>query len=329
MILVLMQMIRVPDHALIYNFFTWLIWPVLFFIAGYYIKDKNLFTNSVLTVKYYLLPYVFIGILMIILNKIIQFFNLTRWFNTIFPSMKIGTLTLAYGNGTATNTIFGPTNFGVGLLWVLLALCFGTIVHLVIIKLKVKFFKVLISIGLMILGFYVGTMVRLPWSLDAALIMQPYLLLGHFFNDFKIENINGPVTIGVGILAVWAMSISNGPFDLMQASMRYWFLGTITAVLGLLMSLLVAMYVGRILSDSWCEWLIKLGNHQSINIALLACISLMMPIYNYVNTYISIPYVNFIMVWLIVLIIIVAIKLIIKIVVQYYLNNSKKEDAIK
>lgn len=329
MMLVLIQMIKIPDHTLIYNFFTWLTWPALFFITGYYIKEKETFTNIFNTLKYYLLPYILIGGIVIILNKLTQFFQLTKWINTIFPSIKKGALTLAYGNGTATNTLLGDIDFGVGLLWVLLALCFGTIIQIMIIKFKMKSLRVLISFGLMILGFYIGTIVQLPWSLNAALVMQPYLLLGYFFresnNAYKIKNINAPATVGVGVLAVWTMAISNGAFNLTLASIRYWILGTVTAMIGLLMLMLIVVFIEKILPAGWYKWFIRIGTHQSISIALLAFFSLMIPIYNYVNMWVTIPYISFIMVWSVVLIIVVGTKGIIENVIQRYLKNYIKE----
>lgn len=322
-LLLLMQMITIPDHPAIYNFLTWLTWPALFFIAGYYISEKGIKSNIRHIIRCYLLPYILTGLLIIVVNKITQVLHLNGWINTPFPAMKTGLVTMLYGNGWPTGTLIGHRDFGIGLLWVLLAVFFGIVIQLAINKIRIQFIKIVISLALMVLGFYLGTKVQLPWSLDAALIMQPYILLGQSFKTVSITNINAPVTIVVGLLSVWVMSIGSGPFELTLATTRYWFLGTVTAMLGLIMLILIANYMTKILSNRFYDWFVELGDKQSINIAILAFVMLMLP----VGQLIKVPYGAFIIIYLITFIIVLAGKFAIRYIGQHYFNWLEDEEV--
>lgn len=326
LMLVLMQMITIPDHPVIYNFLTWLTWPSLFFIAGYYMTNKEGKASILHIIRCYLLPYIITGVLIVVVNKIMQVLHLAgEWVKIPFPSMKIGAVTMLYGNGWPTDTLIGHHDFGIGLLWILLALLFGVCIQLMIDKLRIQIVKVIISLVLMVLGFYLGTKVQLPWSLDAALIMQLYILLGKYFKTVVITNISAPVTIGVGMLTVWLMSISSGPFELTLATTRYWFWGTITALLGLIMLILIANYLTKLLSNPLYDYFVKLGDKQSINIAVLAFVNLMFPIAHYVSVIIKLPHGTFVIIWLVMVIIVFVVKLMIQYMGQRYFSWSSNE----
>jgi len=324
--LVLMQTITIQDHPIIYNFLTWLTWPALFFIAGYYANYKMDKSNILHIVKRYLVPYIITGFLIIVINKIVQVLQLSSWINTPFPSMKIGVVTMLYGNGWPTDTLIGHRDFGVGLLWVLLALFFSICIQLVVNKIPVQFIKIITSLILMVLGFYLGTKVQLPWSLNAALIMQPYVLLGKSFKTVSTLNINAPVTICVGLLSVWLVSVGSGPFELTLATTRYWFFGVITAILGLNMLIFTARYINKMLINRFYYWFVKLGEKQLVNIAVLSFVVSIIPVGRYVSSLIKIPHGVLIFIWLMVFIIVLSVKVVIQYIGQHYFNWSEDEE---
>ena len=106
--LIFISIINPQDHSILYNFFTWLTWPTIFFIAGYYINvNLKIGQSIVLAIKRYLIPYLVVGLLMIVINKVVQLLQLNTWVNAPFPAMRTGLKALLYGNSTPVTTIFG------------------------------------------------------------------------------------------------------------------------------------------------------------------------------------------------------------------------------
>lgn len=305
MMLIFISIINPQDHSILYHFFTWLTWPTIFFIAGYSIDVNLKIGQSIfLAVKRYLVPYLSAGLLMIVMNKVVQLLQLNTWLNTPFPAMRTGLKALLYGNGSPVVTIFGFFDTGIGLLWLLIALFTGTLLMIFISKIKKMFWAVLIIILLGGLGFYLATFIQIPWSLESALIALPFMLFGVYYQ--KLDNWSaGSATVLAALIVHLTMSASTG-LDMIVAYTPFWILGTLTGLISLAGVIVVASSLTK--NAALTNLFAKIGSYLSLNLVVFIFINTMIPINNYIGGLLPTGMLSFIIIWLIMLIISTVIK---------------------
>ena len=307
--LIFISIINPQDHSILYNFFTWLTWPTIFFIAGYYINiNLKIGQSIVLAIKRYLIPYLVVGLLMIVINKVVQILQLNTWINAPFPAMRTGLKALLYGNGTPVTTIFGFFDTGIGLLWLLMALFVGTILTVLIAKVKKVPLAILIVILLAGVGFYLATFIQIPWSLEPAFIALPFMLFGLYYH--RLVNWSaGTATILAALLVNLTMSASTG-LTMEVAYTPFWILGTLTALISLAGLVVVAnKLVNSTLLAKLANLFINIGSYFSLSLAVFIFIKTMIPMNNYIGRILPAGMISFIIIWLLMLIISFVIKL--------------------
>ena len=319
--LIMMQMIDHEQNMVWYRFLTWITWPAVFFVAGYSIKINQKFIQILKqSILRYLVPYFLISILLIGSSKIIQMFGLTSLFMQPFQAIRVGVKAMLYGNGWPGTTMFWQFETGIGFIWVLLALFWSTIITALIVKIKPLFLQVILVALLTYGGFYISSIVQLPWSFTSGVVVQSFMLLGYYFNDEKKAWQPARATILAGVIISWVMA-HNGSYELTVASINHWIIGTVSAMIMLEAILSIVWYINKKL-NRFSDCLMKLGKYWYVDFMILGYITMILPIKHYLNSMISIEWVNFVIASLVVLFIITIIKWMVIKSISYWGNKE-------
>jgi fucose 4-O-acetylase-like acetyltransferase len=225
-LLMIEQVINAQQHIHIYQLLTIVTVPTIFFAVGYFIDSTRSFSHLLLNgIKKMVIPYVITSIVIMALNILASQLS---WIKQPFSDVKTIIKTFAYGIGWPTDTLFGQSSFGVGLVCLLLAIFFATLIFNLVTKLKKSWLMVIAIIMLTAAGYWFRTIVQLPWSLEAALIAQPFMYFGSLIKDQQ----KMPMTLAtffVGII-LWSISSISGAFDFTVAYNPHPIFGTIASL---------------------------------------------------------------------------------------------------
>lgn len=317
--LIAMQLIDQQQNIAWYRFLTWTTWPMIFFAAGYTIKSNQKIIQTLQqSVLKYLVPYFLISVLLIGSSKIVQMFGLTSIFIQPFPAIRVGVKAMLYGNGWPGTTMFWQFETGIGLTWVLLALFWGTVITTLIIKIRPLFLQIVLVVLITYGGFYISRMVQLPWSFTSGIVAQPFMLLGHYFNDETKVWQPARATILAGVIISWVMA-HNGAYELTVALINHWIIGTIAAIIILeaMLAIIGYMSISAHLTHL-TRWLIDMGKHTNISITILAFITMIVPVKNHLNNMITAKWLVFLMALVIVLLIVIVMKWTVMKIMNYW-----------
>lgn len=225
-LLMLEQVINAQQHLHIYQLLTIVTVPTIFFSVGYFLDSTQSFFHLLINgIKKMVIPYAIVGIIIIVLNIVTSQLS---WFKQPFSNIKAIMKTFAYGIGWPTDTLLGQSSFGVGLVWLLLAIFFATLIFKLLSQLKQPWLMVAAIILLTASGYWLRTIVQLPWSLEAALIAQPFIYFGSLIKDQQ----KMPMTLAtffVGII-LWSISSISGAFDFTVAYNPHPIFGTLASL---------------------------------------------------------------------------------------------------
>ena len=304
--LIFISIINPQNHSILYNFFTWLTWPTIFFIAGYMINEDNTIIEKALEAfKRYLVPYFVVGVLIIPLNKLIQLLHVQDWLNTPFAGMSKGLKALLYGNSSPTLTVFGYFDTGIGLLWILISLFVASLLMSIITKIRSLYISVFCVVFLAGLGSYLSSTVQLPWSLNSAMFGLPFMFFGVKYRTMKDWSA-GSATIVAALILDGIFAMSSG-LDMANANVPFWLLGNAVAFISLSGLIVFASYTALVLPKVSIIFS-TIGSYPNINFAVFSFINVMLPVGNYVSLLLSNGVVNLAIVLSITLVITLIIK---------------------
>lgn len=258
--------------------------PVFFVLSGYLFKKRK---NIIQYIKHLsltlLLPYFFTGLLIVLLTFISQ----KETFGILQPYMNNGTKwvlgAVAYGIGgegilqIAGHTIYPPF---IGAIWFLVAMFCGNILFNCTIGAAQKigknepsiiYIESLISLVLCVIGFMLGLKaIRLPWSMVAALVVQPFYSIGYIARNKKIlENNNGrSVWLFVISMFVWILAAVSGFFYVEGGWANNPWSAMIGAIAGSYALIFIAKFIEQKFHYGSCEsmkkYLIMMGKSSMV-----------------------------------------------------------------
>jgi|GEM_PF-4957128 len=281
-LIVISQLIDSNNAAAWYRPLTLIATPLLFMVAGYWIRDLTWANVLVNGMKRYILPYIVTGAILGVANKLIQHFNGLYWFQTPFLRLRDAIETFLYGNGWPTNGLFTRTSYGVGLIWIALGLFVATLIFKVVVdSLPNRWPWQWLTVGILAwLGFYISTHFQLPWSIAPALVAQPLLMLGYQLRQSPEWQV-GWGTAGVGLIMLIGVS-TTGPFDLIVAAAPHWLFTMVASMLGLLMIVALIQRLMRIM-PSVMYAVSALGNGVIIKLGLFTLIMALLKMGGYIS----------------------------------------------
>lgn len=188
--------------------------PVFFVLSGYLYKEKKVIMVIKSGFFNLLLPYFFSVLVIAAVEQLYQIFP--SWINEFSSSdfMKAA----FYGLGTPTLLPNNVTIPAIGAIWFLLAMFCGNILFTLAIKISKKSnkkytleFLVLVMI---VIGFWSGTYIKFPWSLNAALVSQCFYYVGYMIKKYQLIEENGNLSLTCIGLIFWLLSAQSGFFYL-------------------------------------------------------------------------------------------------------------------
>lgn len=281
-LLITIQLLNAQFHGYILNLLNVVTVPAFFFTVGYNLDVSKTRRQTILnSMKKYLLPYVLVSLVFIILNKLFQLINKPELFVSPFSSMTAGLKTFAYGIIWPTNTLFGNSDFGVGLIWLLLGMFFAIIIFSICVyRLSKTWQQIIVVITFTLFGYILNQFVQLPWSFEAACVVQPYIYFGYQFKNHEQWRMEFS-TFLVGIILWFALS-RTGSFDFGVANIPHWILGTV----GSLFSIACLYYFSDkvlIKVPVLRELISYLGKHYRKGIISIAFINEFLQVKNYLS----------------------------------------------
>ncbi|MEE5988897.1 acyltransferase family protein [Ligilactobacillus equi] len=182
--------------------------PIFFVLSGYLFKEKK-FAEVVKG-----------GFLNLLLPYIVTVFMLwvVRSLHIVFPSWVVEqgssfSLAVAYGLGTATNLPNGIVIPAIGAIWFLLAMFVGNILFQLGIKLQnIVNRKATLEayvITLLIVGYWTGEYIKLPWSINAAMVSQVFYYFGYIIKKYNLLKKERLSLTLIGLL-FWVVSAMSG-----------------------------------------------------------------------------------------------------------------------
>ena len=231
--------------------------PVFFILSGYLFRERK---NILKYIKHMsltlLLPYVFTGLLIVLLSVASWRVSVGVFHPYTDNGLKWLLEAVGYGiGGSGILPIAGKTFYPpyIGAIWFLLAMFFGNLMFNAVMILARKMSKdddgqiwivAVVSVLLCAVGLTLGeNNIRLPWSLTASLVVQPFYLVGYVAKKHNLLG-NPKPNAWLFILAtmIWVLAALSGMFYVE----RGWATNSWSAMLGAVAGSYSLIYLAKL-----------------------------------------------------------------------------------
>jgi fucose 4-O-acetylase-like acetyltransferase len=206
--------------------------PLFFLISGYfykYSKNKDFISKKA---KQLLIPYLFTGICIIILDFAKKFAEHLISGTKIILDYDI--LTLLYGSGYKTIEIFGINIGAIGAIWFLLALFEALVIINITNNIK---FQPIIIVAIATVGYYSAKYIWLPFSIQAGMLASLFVYIGMLVKKLNLsekmneKHINTILTLIA--FSIWGLGIIfNVKISMVQNVLSHGIISIIVAICG-------------------------------------------------------------------------------------------------
>lgn len=162
-----------------------------------------------------------------------------------------------------------------GAIWFLLCLFNVTIIYYLVNKIKDGYLRLLVSLMISLIGFYMGNRINLPYYLDSAMTMIFFFGLGHFLKDLKFVFKRQSYDYILALVSILLYVILINYFDIYSKVMENEYTGNFALfLLGSILGISSVFFVSRwirnekILNFYGKNSLIVLGTHQMVLIVV-------------------------------------------------------------
>lgn len=213
--------------------------PIFFFVSGYFFRKKTITSTINSGINTLIIPYL-IGSLIWIGFNFIKYPDL--------ETVRNFTIASIYAAGSQGQTLFGNGNYYIGALWFLPAMFISTLLFQIIMRLKKQITKIILILGLFVLGAYLGKQYVLPFSIAAVLEVQVFYLAGYLWRSYhsKVqENRRVYYCFLLTNLFIWVIGARSGWYGLNGGvAANIWL-----ATLGGLGTCFVLLYIAKLIGN--------------------------------------------------------------------------------
>ncbi len=176
--------------------------PLFFFVAGYFLKDRPLRKELVLSTKRLIIPYIFAAFWLCLAT-------------TCIDPTRLKNISVACLLGFRAQHIPNWINAHVGLLWFILAMFWARFITSVLIKrIKSDYILSIIFFILALIGIFLNKREFVPFCIPQGMCAAGFLFAGHLIKKYKfLENGNLVQTFPF-LLIIWAYNWSAGGVDM-------------------------------------------------------------------------------------------------------------------
>lgn len=175
---------------------------------------------------------------------------------------------MAYLSGGSNYSIrlFAKSGPFIGALWFLVAMIWTTFVFQLLLRLKTRT-RLALSFGLLVLGMWISTVYYLPWSLNAVLIAQSYVIIGNFakVNDWYGRLKQFKFIVVLTALVLWLCVASITSYGLNAGTADH----IVPAYIGSLSSIIVILYVASLLNLTRTKYMLTWIGEYSIVVLII------------------------------------------------------------
>lgn len=211
--------------------------PTFFVLSGYLYRKKKIsdfFRGSWYNI---LLPYIGTVSLMILIRCFAKLFPNSWLYDHIHGKISSLIIAAIYGTGSGQPITLPMTNLKIepiGAIWFLLAFFWGGLIFRLILSVfKNKWLIFVSALILTILGYLLGKVIILPWSLDSALVAQLFFVAGYFIKKYELLDRVNMVVYILLLLNYFSLGSMFG-LVLATASSEHVILGYIESILSVI-----------------------------------------------------------------------------------------------
>ncbi|WP_137625015.1 acyltransferase family protein [Lactiplantibacillus pingfangensis] len=200
------------DNGLLNQYIYAVHMPIFFILSGYLYREKGYkreFTNGL---KNLVVPYAFTALMVIILGLLTPYsFHILK---AQFPDFQSAIKGSLYGAGDVGKYAFFQNIQPIGAIWFLLAMFLAIQIFNVLMRITKdvyhrEFVRFVFFSTCGVVGFEIGQVYLLPWSLNAAFLVQVFLYMGYLMKKWRL-----PYKISWLLLLIsfglWTVSASQG-----------------------------------------------------------------------------------------------------------------------
>jgi len=231
--------VRSPLFTFIFAFHM----PFFFIISGYLYSNKSLKVQVKNNYQRLILPYIATSLLLImfmILRSLIKG-QPTNIFNLV--------ASILYSSGVPP-TQFSSSIISIGALWFLTCLFCATIIFNILIKLTKdynKYIQFSIITTLSLIGFVIGELVYLPWSLDIALSSQIFIYSGYYLRSNNILNKTLHIMPTIVMSGLLILSVCISTISMNSRLYQNIIVACLGAISGSILLIYISKYISKFL----------------------------------------------------------------------------------
>ena len=185
-------------RAFIYSFHM----PLFFFVTGYFLKDRPLRKELVLSTKRLIIPYIFTAFWLCVATACIG--------PTHLKSIVVACLL-----GFRAQYVPDWIEAHVGLLWFILAMFWARIITSILVKrIKSDYILSVIFFLLALVGIFLNKRVFVPFCIPQGMCAAGFLFAGHLIKKYKFLESGYLIQTFPFLLIIWAYNWSAGGVDM-------------------------------------------------------------------------------------------------------------------
>ncbi|MCT0162167.1 acyltransferase family protein [Lactiplantibacillus pentosus] len=187
--------------------------PIFFILSGYLYHERSNFGQELVHGnKTMVIPYFFTSLLVIIGSLVAPYSG--EILRSPFINGKVGIMSALYGAGDKGNYLFSNEIRPIGAIWFLLCMFLALLLfnQLMIITKNVYyngFVRLCFFSALALIGTYSAKYYLLPWSVNAALLVQLFLYWGYIIRKFSVDKKISILYLILGFIA-WSVAAKQG-----------------------------------------------------------------------------------------------------------------------
>lgn len=176
--------------------------PLFFFVAGYFLKDRPLRKELVLSIKRLIVPYIFTAFWLCVAT-------------TCIGPTHLKSIAFACLLGFRAQYVPDWIDAHVGLLWFILAMFWARIITSILVKrIKSDYILSFIFFALALIGIFLNKKVFVPFCIPQGMCAAGFLFAGHLIKKYKFFESGYLIQTFPFLLIIWAYNWSAGGVDM-------------------------------------------------------------------------------------------------------------------
>lgn len=243
------------NHPLLSNLIFAINLPVFFFISGYFYRHKSMLQTIKTGFNNLILPYFVIATMIVGLNFLKESLHhqALNW-GLLIPYF--------YGNGASVTT---PGNYDIvphmGAIWFLLMMFLANIIFQLFMRLESPVSQAMGVLIAVLLGIWLANRFALPWTLQSALEVQIYYLVGYWAHRMNLIKTHHwqRLIIGLSVILLGLTTVFGGKYTLVTGQAAHQGLSILAGIGSSFLLIYLAQALEHLFDPKRLARLVQLG----------------------------------------------------------------------